>query len=570
MKFFRNLKSKFRRRRYVDDHSVRRRSPFKIILDILLFPIRAIFLPFKSLGLFHDTGIEIDEYDKQISFKRRIQKALKWLVRLPMLLISSPFRLIGALRKANRLDALFVLPALGVIGFFLFVFIQVFVRGDRIENRYRRGAQMAIQKQDYELAKTYFKRIIAAGPLEVREKFQWAVVLAQTGEEKRAQKLFEELAPDDGIGYRPAHRLKALALAQQLGQDKNTVDKKVLRRHLLNSREPSRSERDQPPEILRAWTALHMATENYPEAVRNLDMMAEADPSAYVAISQIYKEQGKDGESVKALRSAEDAFRKIFEQDELNNQARVALASVLSRQKNYDEAERLLKQGVRLQPDALMKRSMSDFYVMRHDVAKKEGVDAAIRMELLSQAIDFDPNFGPIYGRLTDMFMETQDSPEVTASVKKAFMENVTGDNPTPMAHFALSTILLAEGEQDKAEFHLEQAYKLNENVVVVLNNLAWMLAHSEENPDLKRALKLSKTAVEQVPGDGRFRDTLGTIYMKMDQFEDASTEFQLALGGVNDKSEVHRKLAICYQELGMNELANLHRKKVTEVKENK
>ena len=125
------------------------------------------------------------------------------------------------------------------------------------------------------------------------------------------------------------------------------------------------------------------------------------------------------------------------------------------------------------------------------------------------------------------------------------FEEIVTGDRPTALAHFALSNILWIIDERDQAKFHLEQAYLLNNDFVIIINNLAWILA-LEESPDLERALELAATAVSRVPENPRFRDTLGTVLVKLGRHKEAISELQLALSGVPDTAPVHQKLAFC------------------------
>jgi len=220
-----------------------------------------------------------------------------------------------------------------------------------------------------------------------------------------------------------------------------------------------------------------------------------------------------------------------------------------------------LQLGVRIQRDAQILRAMADFYVLRHDLARKEGAASDVQMQYLVQAINFDPNYPIVYDRMLAVFMDANRSPEEAAKIKKTFLDIVTSDNPSALAHFSLSNILWQEGDVEKAQFHLEQAYTLNKNIVIVLNNLAYMIADGEE-PDLERALELSEAAVSQLPDNAQFRDTLGIIYMKMGRHKEAVSEFQRALPGEADKKAVHAKLAICYAALGMDELAGIHQQK--------
>ena len=584
MRMFKSLKSRFRRRKGADkdyhdrpmgrrplssrfrlrkkqradtdyhEQPLGRRSAAKIFGDILLFPIRVLFLPFKALGLFHEPSVKPDEYDKNVSFTKRLKRFGKSVVLFPVKLLQAPVKFFKLLKAAGGRELLFILPALVVIGFFAFVFVQVFARGDLIDYRYQRGAIDAFDNKDYELAKTYFQRILTDKKLTAAEKYQWAMILAATDEPRRAEAVIEEIAPDDAIGYGPAHTLMAVSYVRQLGETKDPSILRKLRWHLENSKEDS-------PQIQQIWASYYMAVEQPEDAISAMNKAATSNPGYYAALATIYKQQGRETESQNALKEGAKVFRRLLDKDKLNNEVRIALASTLAKLEDYDEAEKVLLQGVRIQRDAQILRAAADFYVLRHDLAREEGADSDVQMQYLVRAINYDPNYHVVYNRMLAVFMDANQSPESAANIKKEFLDIVTSDNPTALAHFALSNILWQEGDHEKAEFHLEQAYTLNKNIVIVLNNLAYMIADGED-PDLERALELSEAAVSQVPDNAQFRDTLGIIYMKMGRHKDAVSEFQRALPGEADKKAVHAKLAICYDALGMDELAKIHLQK--------
>jgi len=86
---------------------------FTIVTDILLFPVKALFLPFKALSVFHNTGVEVKARDKQDRLMvqkgrtkrrwRRIQRQLgkigKATVLLPIRLLQAPFKFIRSLHE---------------------------------------------------------------------------------------------------------------------------------------------------------------------------------------------------------------------------------------------------------------------------------------------------------------------------------------------------------------------------------------------------------------------------------------------------------------------------------------
>jgi tetratricopeptide (TPR) repeat protein len=564
MSFFKSIQSKFRswnrkRRGLVDDdyadRPVGHRSPWKLLLEFLAFPLKVLFYPLRLIGLIQTQDATTENETEGLGFSQRILYVLKCIFTFPFALLREPIRIFKSLRRARPRDLVFALPAIAILGLFGFVFVQIFIYGDAIDNRYARGAQLASERKDFDLAKTYYQRILGDNNITPRQQYDWAMILAQTGEDEQAYALLEKIAPNDSMGFGPAHKLVAISIAQQveIGKDRALLEK--LRHHLIASRDLS-------PEIEQVWAAYYIATEQRDNAIASLDRAAEKRPTFYITISKLYKQGGQNAEAANALKKAETAFRKTFKKDALEHQNRIAFASVLALLKKYDEAEDLLQQGVRVKPDKLIKHALSDFYAMRYDLARRTQADPQIQMDYLTQAIEFDPDYSGVYSRMIQLFTEVRESPEQAKKIRSLFEEIVTGDQPTALAHFALSNILWIVDERDQAKFHLEQAYLLNNDFVIIINNLAWILAQ-EESPDLERALVLAETAVGRVPESPRFRDTLGTVLVKLGRHKDAISELQLALRGVPDTAPVHEKLAFCYKSIGLNDLAKMHLRKI-------
>lgn len=566
MSFIKSIKSKIRswnlkRRGLVEDdyadRSMGGQSILNSLKNIIAIPIQILLYPLRLINLIQTQDAAPETNSKKRNSYDLVVSTTKWILSFPFILLREPVRFFRSLRRVKLRDLIFALPAVTIIGLFGFVFLQIFVYGNAIDNRYARGAQLATEREDFDLAKTYYQRILADNNITPQQQFEWAMILAKTEETEKAFGLIQKIAPDNSLGYAPGHRLIALSMARQVGSTGSREDStflKKLNHHLIASRDFS-------PEIFQAWAAFYVATEQKDKAISSLDRAAEKNPSLYISISDLYKQSGQNAEAKNTLAKAELAFRSMLEKDQLNDKNRIAFAKVLALVAKYKEAEEVLQQGQRIKPDPLIKRALSDFYAMQYDIARSKSAPAQIQMDLLMQAINADPDYSAVYSRMIQLFSEARESAEQSKRIKSTFQEIVTGDNPTALAHFALSNILWIEGDRDRAEFHLEQAYLLNNNFVVIINNLAWILANNED-PDLERALNLAKTAVKRVPKNPRFRDTLGTVLLKLQLHQEAISELQLALKGTPDKNSVHKKLAICYKSMGMNDLALMHLQK--------
>ena len=470
-------------------------------------------------------------------------------------LVLAPLRLFTDFTDQRRDDFMYGLPALLVLGFVVVIAVMVNLQGEEIAKRYRSKGQAFMLAGDFEKAKTYLGRVITSegDRAENADVFNWAQVLSETGEPNRAAAIMDRLAPFEKVGYAKAHQLKAVALTRTLRMNRDPEVLKKLRWHLEQSRESSLA-------INQAWAVYYLAVEQPAKAVGYLEEASKLNPNNLIDLAQVHKQLGNQSAANQAIEEAETRFRELVNRDPLVTQNRILLANALVRLEKIEDAEVVLLAGDRIQSDPLVKRALADFYIMRHDRSKKGKDSFAEQMEYLRKSMTYDMNYPPVYQRLVDLY-KIDRSEQESETIKKAIMESLAGDHPSALSHFALSNVLLMEDQAEKAEWHLEQAYNLEPNFIYVLNNLAWTLAHKEE-PDLDRALELSRKLLEKAPDDARFIDTYAKVLMKQGKDREAVVEFERALVTIKNKKPLHQNLAILYRRLGNEELAKLHQEK--------
>ena len=534
-------------------------SILQIVSSIVLFPVRALFLPFEWLFSFDptsDDGQDDSDHEFGLGSKvgRWLRRAFGWGVGLPILLLKSPFVVMRSLLNAKRSDLLFLAPAALALGFLGFVSVQMWLGRTSIESRYRQGAYSAIQAGNFPLAKTYFTRMLDDGELSPTDQLALVGVFARTGQNEQAAQILDRLAPDEGpVGFPNAHKVKALNCAQQIGKSDDPELLKRLKRHLDCCSNESQ-------EISQAWAAYYLGIDDIENALARLADAAQSHPQFWFSVADIAERERKFSYREKALREAKLEFQARLEKDPLDTDSRLNLAKVLTRRQDHELAEQLLLRGMKLQPDNKLRNSMAGFYVARYDDASKKAPrDFSREFSFLQKAIEADANYSVAYDRLTNLFLADASSEE-RDSIREVLLSQIASDDPSAMAHFALSNLLFAAGENVKAEWHLEKAYKLDDRFVVVINNLAWVLAHKKK-PDLDRALELASTAVSQSPDNAEYLDTYGTVLLKCKKYDAAITNFEKALSKHQSKDEIHMKLALCYRAIERPDLAEIHEK---------
>lgn len=541
----------------------------RLMVAILLFPFQVLFFPLKAIGLFHHQGVDAQfsaDY-QELSFSQKAWNGSKQLLlgilQVPYLVFTAPIHFFRGLGRTGTMDFIFITPALIMLCLLTFVFVQVFMRSEVIRNRYAKGIQNALANQEYRLAKVYFDRLLVDGNLTQPQQIEHMLVLQRTGEFERANELLDELAPEDRRGFGPAHKIKALQLASLLAAGRGEPDTtERLGRHLFRTGEDS-------VETLQAWALYYRQIGNVEKAVDSLLAASQKRPDLILLLADYYLRLGREVDYKETLTRGEAVFREILADEPLNQLARINLANLLARQERIDEAQAMLTDGFRIQPDDTIRQALGSFFSMRFDLAVKENESTKQRLDYLIQALFYQPNSPDAYQRMMQMYLQGDKSEEEIQAIKTELQEIIASDKPSEIAHFSLSNILFSEGKKEEAIFHLEQAYQLNPSFVVVLNNLAWMIAHDEKAPDLDRALELANRAIDANPNDARYRDTRGSILLMKKQYKEAITDLQLALRGVSQPAAVHKKLYECYSAIGSHEIAQIHLKNSQPKKEN-
>src|SRR5262249_6417573 len=119
-------------------------------------------------------------------------------------------------------------------------------------------------------------------------------------------------------------------------------------------------------------------------------------------------------------------------------------------------------------------------------------------------------------------------------------------------AHVILGAIYEQQKEVEKAKYHYQEALKVDPNLAVAANNLAWILAESNGNID--QALSLAQIAKQKLPEVPNISDTLGWIYYKKNVFALAIAQFKDAIEKDANNPVYRYHLGMAYYKSGQKE----------------
>ena len=176
-------------------------------------------------------------------------------------------------------------------------------------------------------------------------------------------------------------------------------------------------------------------------------------------------------------------------------------------------------------------------YASTGDVSKSE--------QLFRRAIDAEPNNLSAYTLLGNLYLSQQKLEAALAEFERA-----SARSPESIAASTMVAIILqAMNREDEAKVRYQDVLRKDPNAAIAANNLAWMMAESDENIDL--ALQLAQTAKTKLPLLPEVSDTLGWIYYKKNMMPQAITALRDSIDRSPKNPLFHYHLGMAYMRNG-------------------
>jgi tetratricopeptide (TPR) repeat protein len=171
--------------------------------------------------------------------------------------------------------------------------------------------------------------------------------------------------------------------------------------------------------------------------------------------------------------------------------------------------------------------------------------DYASTERVLRQAIEADPSLLGPYEMLGQLYL-TQRKLDEARKEFEALAERQT----KPVAALTMSGMILqSQGDVALAKKRYEDVLAIEPRAAIAANNLAWMHAEAGENLDI--ALQLAQTAVAAAPEAPETIDTLGWVYFKRQQPQQAIRLFKECVEKAPTNALYHYHLGLAYLQAG-------------------
>jgi len=502
--------------------------PFKILERIVS----------RGVGLFHFDGSGIKD------------GWLRWVLLAPFRVLAFPFVLALRLIRSNKpSEILIVLPSLLMIGLLSFIGYRVLFSADTIQRHYFLGAT----NDNLPLALQYFDRIAEQGDMSDQMNHDYAVVLNMSGEEKRADLLLAEIAPDGVEGLPIAHLTRAIKLAGLLedsSPDEAALDQ--LHWHLQHA--------VAGPQTDQVWANYFILRDQPEDAIRYLNTAANDFPQLYFALSQLCQEIGREPERIAALNKARDRFAEALNRDPLDQRARVLLTKALVELKDGDAAEKVIFTGLQIYKTPQWSRQASDFLIRR---SRLDSVTIAERFELISRALAIDLQSKSVYDALADLSRDLK--PADQKVLKSLLLDIVTGDSSSALAHLCLASQYRAEDTNPQWKWHLQQSRFMDNQFASWASGLAMSFA-ANPSPDFDWASVLIEECIAASPEDPVYRVRKAEILLQQERFEDSIVELNAILESSSGQEKlIYERLSFAYGQIGDLNQARIYARKADE-----
>jgi tetratricopeptide (TPR) repeat protein len=266
-------------------------------------------------------------------------------------------------------------------------------------------------------------------------------------------------------------------------------------------------------------------------------------------VGYIYLERA-DKDSI-MLKPSEIVLTRLLKQYPNEWQPHWFLGVIHLRQQQLDKAILSLKNATKLKPDLAQGwENLGIAYLQKNE--------NALAIASFKTGIDKAPAAGfrlrTVYGLTLSQAGRDE---EAIATLEEALKY---ADTDTVLIVQAYSTLGMSYDRLQRfaeSEKNYEEALKYDPDNALVLNNLAYSMA--ERDKELDRSLAMAKIAVQKEPDNGAYLDTIGWIYYKLANYEEARKWIEKAVQSGRESPAVLEHLGDIYQKLGdkKNAVAN-------------
>ena len=272
---------------------------------------------------------------------------------------------------------------------------------------------------------------------------------------------------------------------------------------------------------------------------RRLLSLAPDQDLGYRKLSRFYRNTGQ-------LQNAREILEQGLAQFETSPQLQAALIHTFFSLRRFDEALARSRQFAEQHPENALA-----WYLLGKSQSERQRTTEAEHS--FKKALEIRPDFQAAHIDLARLYIAREDTANAVSRLEHA----IELDPSDPAAHLSLGQLHYLRGETVQAIRTLEKAVEHNPQFWPALNNLAFMLSEQDGSAEaLARSLDYAQRALEVRPRDPRILDTLGWIYYKLGDPNQALGLLETALQDAPDNPMINYHAGVVYLHVGNHRLA--------------
>lgn len=442
-------------------------------------------------------------------------------------------------------------PSLGFLVVMIVVGILLIVIPDESNRRlsYEAETYAAMQSGNLVRARNCLDSLIQISGDNPRPEYlyQLAQLSAQAGDQDRSLRLLQRLTLPDRPGYGPAHQDLAVLLLNQQNPTEETLDE--AERHIRSLLET----RPNDSAFLRMLAQLELARKRPEDALKTYGLMLDADPSMGVPMGRILLELKRDEEGNRLLEQAIGRLRVKLDQNFDNIETRLQLADALLLLKRYQDAARIVQQGITLgDPSNRLVQSMAIVLARWAGSMGNSIEDQHKRLNLLMQGLSVNPTNPLLLDEFWKLTMK-----DLATDPDQILKLRVLGTNPAILDTIS-GLLSLRNGKSAEARKLIDAAVKRSPDLFVLLNNVTTIGEFRNESAD--KGTELLSILLEIDPEKTSIRENRGLIYVRQKKYDKAIEDLEAVVAKLPEKREIHQALSLAYEKVGNKEKSDRHR----------
>jgi tetratricopeptide (TPR) repeat protein len=308
---------------------------------------------------------------------------------------------------------------------------------------------------------------------------------------------------------------------------------------------------------------LYLDRSQLEDAARHLEMIVTAHPVVAIDLARIFSRLDRNARKLEFAAQAASFYAKAFApsatQPVILPEDRTAgflqWTEALTMVGRLDQVVDLLtKELDRNNSPQLRKRLAETYVLIESQLPRAE--NWARRMELCNLCRNYDPDAPQGLVMLANI--AAHGPQDLAIQAERDLQPYLDADKAPAAAYFLIGTAASQKQDFPKALEFLRKAVQMEPRADISWNNLAQTLA-SMTPPDLLEAERCIGEALAINSAPAAYHETRGQIMVKLERWPEAVRDLETALQQIPADSQIHRGLAMAYEQLGDQDLAEFH-----------